>query len=254
MNENILNLAIELATNLSPAKIRAITERVSGKPILNTSMVPLDTVGSKNARMTLEQLLILCVDQSIHGDVLAGVLLGASVAGQRWKTEHEIELVWTGPNTPHVPTRQTEQVLLDLIRDAKREIFIVSFVAYDFLSIIKALNTACKNGVVVRILLEASKADGGSLDIDPVAMMKAGVTSARLYTWVDRQAPFTQGRVHAKIALADERVAFLSSANLTGHAMAKNMEAGLLVRGGSVPRNLNEHLHALIDTDVLKEV
>jgi len=58
-------------------------------------------------------------------------------------------------------------------------------------------------------------------------------------------------RVHAKIALADDTVAFITSANFTGHAMEKNFEAGVLSNGGSIPRDLWRHLHGLIDTNVI---
>ena len=46
-------------------------------------------------------------------------------------------------------------------------------------------------------------------------------------------------------------MAFLTSANLTGHALEKNMEAGILVTGGHVPSLLRDHLHALIETKVI---
>jgi cardiolipin synthase len=162
-----------------------------------------------------------------------------------------LEIVWTGPTTSYVPTRRTDQVLLDLIRSAECEIFIVSFVAYDLAAIVEALNSACQKGVTARILLEASKEHGGSLDQDPLSKMRSAVPSAQLYTWIERVAPFEEGRVHAKIALADDQLALLSSANLTGHAMTKNMEAGLLIRGAAVPKDFKEHLNSLIDTGVL---
>jgi hypothetical protein len=61
-------------------------------------------------------------------------------------------------------------------------------------------------------------------------------------------------RSRAKIAIADETICFVSSANLTGHAMEKNMEAGVLIRGGSVPRDLHHHLEALKTSNVIARV
>ena len=40
------------------------------------------------------------------------------------------------------------------------------------------------------------------------------------------------GTVHAKAAIADRNKAFLTSANPTGHALNKNIEAGPLLTGG----------------------
>ncbi|MGV8617596.1 phospholipase D-like domain-containing protein, partial [Pseudomonas aeruginosa] len=72
--------------------------------------------------------------------------------------------------------------------------------------------------------------------------MRTLVPSAKLYAWRERAAPFADGRVHAKVAVADGDVCFITSANLTGHAMEQNMEAGLLISGGHIPQTLEEHL------------
>jgi phosphatidylserine/phosphatidylglycerophosphate/cardiolipin synthase-like enzyme len=160
----------------------------------------------------------------------------------------------TGPTTSFAPTRRTEQVLLDLIRRAKNEIFLVSFVAYDVPSVVNELNAASGRGVTIQVLLESSASHGGSLSVDSAANMKHRVPSAVLYAWIDRSPQFVDGRVHAKAAIADGNIAFLTSANLTGHALEKNIEAGVLINGGDVPTGLRSHLHALIDTKVIGPV
>jgi len=78
--------------------------------------------------------------------------------------------------------------------------------------------------------------------------------SARLYAWRERADAFVDGRVHAKVAVADGSTCFITSANLTGYAMDRNMEAGLLVSGGHVPRLLEQHLQSLVDTKVVASI
>lgn len=56
------------------------------------------------------------------------------------------------------------------------------------------------------------------------------------------------------MAVADGNSAFLTSANLTGHALEKNMEAGVVISGGHVPAGLRAHLHALIETNVIRKI
>jgi hypothetical protein len=46
----------------------------------------------------------------------------------------------------------------------------------------------------------------------------------------------------------------VSSANLIQSALSGNMELGLVVRGGSVPRRLARHLRELMDGVTLKQV
>ena len=162
-------------------------------------------------------------------------------------------MVLTGPSTSFVATRKTEQVLLDLICEATREIFIVSFVAYNWDIIIKELQNAVARGVDLKVLLEASKADGGSLDNDPSGILRKLVPNASIYRWSSQPEEFIGGKVHAKIAIADEKIAFLTSANLTGHAMEKNFESGVLIRGGEIPLDISKHLDGLIEYKIITE-
>jgi phosphatidylserine/phosphatidylglycerophosphate/cardiolipin synthase-like enzyme len=58
--------------------------------------------------------------------------------------------------------------------------------------------------------------------------------------------------LHAKIALADGRAMLISSANLTEYAMTLNMEMGILVRGGSLPVQVEKHLKRLSEMGIFE--
>lgn len=92
------------------------------------------------------------------------------------------------------------------------------------------------------------------MSFDVIGKMRMLVPSAKLYAWRERATPFADGRVHAKVAVADGHLCFITSANLTGHAMELNMEAGVLITGGLLPKLLLEHLHALVDTKTVSPV
>jgi cardiolipin synthase A/B len=64
----------------------------------------------------------------------------------------------------------------------------------------------------------------------------------------------TSGVLHAKAVVVDGRVALVSSANLTAAALDHNMELGLLVRGGGIPRRLEEHVAELRAKGILRPV
>lgn len=51
--------------------------------------------------------------------------------------------------------------------------------------------------------------------------------------------------MHAKLAVADRVVMLVTSANLTQSDVRKNIEAGLLIRGGAAPIRATEHVDAL---------
>ena len=185
---------------------------------------------------------------------LAGMLIGANAAYHHAKDEQDIELVWTGPSSQLIATRKTEQALLQVIDSATSKLFVTSFVAYNVASIMKALEKAAGRSVLISMLLEASDKHGGGVSIDAIATMKAALPTAHIFSWAEKGDGFSGGKVHAKVAVADETFCFVSSANLTGHAMEKNMEAGVLIRGGATPRQLHKHLQALATTQVITRV
>jgi phosphatidylserine/phosphatidylglycerophosphate/cardiolipin synthase-like enzyme len=151
-----------------------------------------------------------------------------------------------------VPT--AEQALLQVIGTAKKALFVTSFVAYDVSTIVKALNDASTRSVNIFMLLESSQDYGGSISFDVIGKIRTLIPSAKLYAWCERANQFADGRVHSKVAVADDDVCFITSANLTGHAMEQNMEAGVLISGGQIPRLLHDHLQALIDTKTVSPV
>jgi PLD-like domain len=51
--------------------------------------------------------------------------------------------------------------------------------------------------------------------------------------------------LHAKIIVVDDRTALITSANLTSRAMEANLECGILIRGGSQPRAIRDHITGL---------
>ena len=250
--KQLVDAATDLVALLPPNRIDALADKVRRAAGPDAGRRFHDLVATPGAREALDRVCASWHRTEISGDVLAGILVGAAHARHKMRQESSIELVWTGPTTPFVATRRTEQVLLDLIRHAQSELFVVSFVAYDVPSVVTELNAAANRGVDIRVLLETSTEHGGSLSTDPVARMRSRVPQASLYVWTDRPAPFTEGRVHAKVAVADGSVAFLTSANLTGHALEKNMEAGVVITSGQIPSGLRAHLHALIETKVIR--
>lgn len=188
---------------------------------------------------------------------VASALRGASAAAMLRSSLGAPELVWTGPSTGLVPVRYTEQVLCELIDIAKDKLFIVSFVAYEVDAIIKALQNAVERNVKVYILLESSAEYGGKLSYDPATTLKKVLPSATFYAWTAENEA-TQGKfsgsVHAKCAVADGERAFITSANLTSAAMDKNMELGVLIKGGDLPAELQRHLESLISTKIVVNV
>ncbi|AHV36243.1 MULTISPECIES: DISARM system phospholipase D-like protein DrmC [Aeromonas] len=252
--DELLDAITAVVSRVSPEKVRTIAERTR-RTDTNRGMTALcSAVGTPTATIVVEKLVLAWQKTSVSPDELASMLLTAAHVYTKATAEQSTELVWTGPTTPFVSARRTEQALLQVINSAKRTLFITSFVAYDVSTIVTALNEANERGVAISMLLELSQDQGGSITFDAIAKMMALVPSARLYAWHEKSDPFSGGSVHAKVVVADDRECFITSANLTGHAMEKNMEVGLLISGGHIPKQLHGHLRSLVDTKLVKQV
>ncbi len=252
--DELLDAVAALVCLVSPEKIQAIAKRIrqtdSGKVAGTLSSV----VSTPAAAEVVDQLVDIWQSSSVSTEELASMLLAAGHVFTKTANQQSTELVWTGPTTPFVSPRRTEQALLQIINAAEQTLFITSFVAYDISVIVKALNAAIDRGVVVSMLLESSQEHGGSININVIGKMRALVPDACLYAWRDKADVFSDGRVHAKVALADRKMCFITSANLTAYAMERNMEAGVLISGGRIPGLLDEHFRALVSMKVVAAV
>lgn len=163
------------------------------------------------------------------------------------------ELVWTGPPTTVVPVRRTEQVLCDLIRCAERRFTIASFGVFQIPRLVSELELMLKRGVALRILLGDRESATKSLIERQLLQLGYVVTGqASILQWPSEQRPRDEqgraGLMHMKMAVADSQLAFLSSANLTQAAFERNMELGVLFRGGHIPGSIEQLIDALIES------
>lgn len=252
--EELLDAVAAVVCLVSPEKVQSIANRIRRAGTSKVASSFSSVVSTPAAAGVVDQLVEVWRATSVGADELASMLLAAGHVVTKVANQQSTELVWTGPTTPFVSARRTEQALLQVINAAQQTLFITSFVAYDVSTIVRAMNEAAARGVAISMLLELSQEHGGSISFDAIGKMRALVPAARLYAWRDKAAPFSDGSVHAKVAVADGRMCFITSANLTGYAMEKNMEAGVLISGGHIPRLLDDHLRSLIETNVVSEI
>jgi phosphatidylserine/phosphatidylglycerophosphate/cardiolipin synthase-like enzyme len=100
-------------------------------------------------------------------------------------------------------------------------------------------------GVTVTIVVETLQGAGSALSGDEPYQAFAGITGIELWQWPPGRRTEKGAKMHAKLAVADRRVLLITSANLTQSGVAKNIEAGLLIRGGAAPQRAAEHVAAL---------
>lgn len=182
----------------------------------------------------------------LHGAALA-LALESVLTARRFADVPVVEVVVTGPDSPSAPVRLTSEVVRQLINQATNRVTLVSYAAYRMASVISALDAAVARGVNVNLILEsAENLDGGG--------GAHAYAKYRTYQWpTDRREP-PDAKLHAKAVIIDNRDVLLTSANMTNAAYDKNIELGVLCRGGTVARQVQAHFDALIARGVLELV
>jgi cardiolipin synthase A/B len=253
LTDDLHDTLLEMAATLSPDSLGAYLNALE-TDFTRGSRDSLALLNSDRLR-NLGTKMLTAFDPKKHDvNALIGFARGAAAALHHERARSRTEFVWTGPRSSHVHPRRSEQVLLDLIDGARASLLIVSYVTLAAGPIYDRINAAIGRSIDVKVLLESSTAFGGRLDDDQVSAMRLKVPEAKYYRWLDRGEDFAGGRVHAKVFVADRSKALLTSANLTGNAMEKNMEAGILVTGGRLPIVVADHFDELIRNGILSPV
>ncbi len=190
---------------------------------------------------------------------MAMLLESVSLALAQQRGKQKIELTWTGPHSSQSNLRRTDQALMELIHEARERILIVSFVVYKARAILAALEQAADRGVEITIVLESGEVSEGKIAYRAIDSLGAAVREkARVFIWPAAKRPANAegktGSLHAKAGVADGKMAYISSANLTEYAMTVNMEMGVLMRNAEIAGSIERHFEALIAQRVLMEV
>ncbi len=189
-------------------------------------------------------------------EALGGIIETTIKIYYRWRAEQHVELLWAGPSpAEQIPARRIDQVLYDLIANAKRDILLVTFAAAKIERLTGALLKAIQRGVVAKLILEFEQSSEGQLSYDALkAFPPALIAAAEVYHWPvekrERNQAGRPGKLHAKVAIADD-TALISSANLTDDAFNRNLEIGVMVQNPRFLVATKNYFDLLISDEIL---
>src|SRR6185437_3729921 len=134
----------------------------------------------------------------------------------------EVELVWTGPGSLSVPVRATAAVITQVAREAERELLLTTYSARPYQPLTNALHEAVSRGVAVSIVVETLPGAGSALAGAEPYQAFTGIGGISLYHWPPARRADPAAKMHAKLVVADRRVLFITSANLTASGVTSN--------------------------------
>jgi phosphatidylserine/phosphatidylglycerophosphate/cardiolipin synthase-like enzyme len=261
----LLERIARVVARVESSSVEAVASKLSSlgaMPMTSALGGLLEGVQSAEARSQLGDLLKRWLKEApqVLPDSLAWALRGAEAAAHRARQEQALALVWTGPCPPNATFRRSDQALLEVVRGAKKKLWIVAFAAHRVPTVLAELRDAIGRGVEVTFVLESEHESQGKLKNDGLAALPSSLlANCSVHVWPQEQrARFAEaehqtvlGVLHAKCALADDVSLLVSSANFTSSALFSNIELGLLIRGGALPRQVGQQLRWMVTHGVL---
>lgn len=243
--------------NALPGAVVAVVEVLGDAHVVNLA-VAYRVLGAHSSANATTVRQVLPPGQRDHVDLLnkawaaSPEVLGQSIAlaletalaAKRSAANTTIDVVVTGPDSPAAPVRLTSEVVRQLIDSARHRVTLVSYATYQVPLITAALDAAVARGVQVDLILESPEflhGGGGA----------AAYAKYRTYHWPAEQRDPPDAKLHAKAVIVDSRDVLLTSANMTNAAYDKNIELGVVCRGGTSAARVQKHFDALIARGVL---
>jgi len=156
--------------------------------------------------------------------------------------------VWTGPAVQGSPARTTHRALIELVAEARSYLLVVEYAMSTTFGagreVREGIIAAQRAGVVVTLIAHADEMNRAALRDWPSQLLP------RVLTWPTPATP-VEVKVHAKVAVADDHAALVTSANLTHLGLRENMELGVLVHGPPAA-TIRRHFEALERAGILR--
>jgi cardiolipin synthase C len=241
----------ELARRLSAARLRAWATVLDGAagPDALTEAALIDAAIGQGVAGAAKQLISAWQHHAPHLPGAAiGLALGTVAVASEEAERRRPRLVVSGPTSPAVPVRLTSSVVVDVVRAAATRILLVSFAAHGVSEVVGELAAAAARGVRIDLILEDTIGRGGTLRGGPGSgAFDTLASSATFWHWpLANRPPAGRAALHAKVVVADNSLALLSSANFTDRGLSDNIEVGLLVREPDIVAVLEDHFRALM--------
>jgi len=226
-----ITAVVTIAHSFTDAQIRQLVAALSGGNLsLSAGVLPVQHIIRLSMAEARNVVTLLRHWHNAGGtsETLVAALLAARAAyAQALEEAPSVRLVWTGPISTSVPARSTVSVLLDLIDRARKEMIVVGYILTEAASIVlEHLAAAQKRGVQVVLIGDRMEEKLSVLQVCWPEDQRLPVIYTRAETPDDPRSA-----LHAKLAIADQYHMLVTSANLTYHGLAGNIEMGIEVEG-----------------------
>ena len=207
-------------------------------------------------------------DEGVRPEALARII-DAIVAdrGERAGSAEAIDLVWSGPECEGVASRDTGVVVREMFREARDSVILAGYAVHQGRRVFRDLAARMDRDrdLKARLYLDVRRPrTDTSLDSEILARFSLRF---RTEEWPGERLPEVyydprslsldpqkRSALHAKVVVADRRIALVSSANFTEAAQERNIEVGVLIREQAFAARLAGHFDSLASAGALRVV
>lgn len=250
--------ALELPAHLRLRLVRALETGQLATPY--TEIAVRNALGDGSRSAEVHAALARLEARGIAG---AAVGFALELAASTASSVPRPDLVWSGPEVPGLHARGTRPVFEELVGGARRSLWICSYTYYDGPKAFELLADRMDATPTLQaaLLLNIKREWGDATAPDTLVRRFAETLWTEGWPGTRRPDVFYDQRsllgdsdravLHAKAVVADDEVAFVTSANLTEKAFDENIEVGMLSRDRALATSLARHFRVLIERGLL---
>lgn len=242
-------VAVQCGQVAAPVSAFALTRVAPCPPALATAVARLSSEG-----MSAQHLALL-----LH--------TAADVGDAKLSLEKAVELVWTGPESGNLRSRETPAVVNELFSRATRSVLVSTFVIQSgrvlFATLSDRLDAIPE--LAVRLFVNVPRKSCDTRDDSEILRGFAVRLGAEWPGMRRRPEVFYDPRTlsakederaswHAKCVLVDDQVSFVTSANFTEWAQQRNVEAGVMIHDAQFTRRLRAQFDALVESKAVRHL
>ncbi len=248
MNQEIRNNLENLINELSEKKISKLKKLIENNE-LSDSINPFE-LRSKLSLTNDETKTVQNVLKSNPNLQSLKVTLDLLLELKELKLNHEKNnsLVWTSPFVFDDNAENTDTVILELIHSAKKSIHIIGYtIEPDTKEIFNALEKMSKQGISVKLFFDHAE------KFQPLIhkMWNDKGTLPEIYAFKSKN--LKNSSLHAKVIIVDGDELLITSANLTGRGISRNLEIGIRHKGNSA-KKAEKLVKTLVDNEYLVKI
>lgn len=162
----------------------------------------------------------------------------------------KIDLVITAPDTFKIKAKKTRDVVEQLIKSSEKSVIMTGYSVSEFFSeMLDMIISKSQQGIYVRFYINDIEKHKESLD-----RMLAYRGKYLQFFEYEKDSDDKMAASHAKIISIDSERVLVSSANLSYHGLAGNVEMGFLVHSAGKAKQIEELLKQLVKMNIYKKI